>query len=238
MNIEELRRIAAKEQLSLNYVAKDEMLSKVLIYLQENDKIILKGGTAINRVYLRNKRLSEDIDFDFISKKNVKESLIDTKEIMNKIKDFQIARPRIMKETIRYDLYYINPLNHKDKIRVEFKIVKKAENYEKRIVNFGFVPFTTSLINVYDVEELIKHKAAYIVNRLEGKDFFDFYFLLDLEHKKIGLDREKLLERLNLEERKIKELANTINHYIPRNERPNWILFLEELKDKIRNKIN
>ena len=129
MNIEELRRIAAKEQLSLNYVAKDEMLSKVLIYLQENDKIILKGGTAINRVYLRNKRLSEDIDFDFISKKNVKESLIDTKEIMNKIKDFQIARPRIMKETIRYDLYYINPLNHKDKIRVEFKIVKKAENY-------------------------------------------------------------------------------------------------------------
>jgi len=89
MNIEELRRIAAKEQLSLNYVAKDEMLSKVLIYLQENDKIILKGGTAINRVYLRNKRLSEDIDFDFISKKNVKESLIDTKEIMNKIKDFQ-----------------------------------------------------------------------------------------------------------------------------------------------------
>jgi len=143
-----------------------------------------------------------------------------------------------MKETIRYDLYYINPLNHKDKIRVEFKIVKKAENYEKRIVNFGFVPFTTSLINVYDVEELIKHKAAYIVNRLEGKDFFDFYFLLDLEHKKIGLDREKLLERLNLEERKIKELANTINHYIPRNERPNWILFLEELKDKIRNKIN
>ena len=69
-------------------------------------------------------------------------------------------------------------------------------------------------------------------------NFFDFYFLLDLEHKKIGLDREKLLERLNLEERKIKELANTINHYIPRNERPNWILFLEELKDKIRNKIN
>ena len=71
MEIEELRRLSAKEELSLNYIAKDEMVSKLLVSLQMFENIILKGGTAINRVYIKNKRFSEDIDFDIVSKVNM-----------------------------------------------------------------------------------------------------------------------------------------------------------------------
>lgn len=237
MDVEELRRLAAKEEISLNYIAKDEMISKLLLCLQGFDDIILKGGTAINRVYLKNKRFSEDIDLDIIFKGSLKQALVRTKEIVNGLVGFQIARPRIMKETIRYDLFYINSLNHKDKIRLEFKLIKNASNYNKKVVNFGFVPYDSALLNVYDIEEIIKQKIDCIFSRIEGKDFFDLYYLLDLNYKPINIlkkEKKKIIEKISLEEREIKSVANVINHYIPRSKRPNWDIFLEELKKKIK----
>lgn len=237
MEIDELRSISAKEELSLNFIAKDEMISKILLQLQNFEDIILKGGTAINRIHLRNKRFSEDIDFDILFKGEIKEVLTRTKEITSIIKDFNVEKPRIMKDTVRYDLFYINPLNHKDKIRLEFKTVKNAVNHSKKIINFGFVPYESSLLNVYNIEELIIQKIACIMNRIEGKDFFDIYYLIDLPHSKIRSikeNKEEIIKRINLEEEQIKFMANIVNHYIPRNKRPKWGLFLEELKDKIK----
>lgn len=231
MNIDELRSLSAKTELSLNFVAKDEMISHALLSLQGNDDIILKGGTAVNRVYLRNKRFSEDIDFDLIFGDSAKRALKRTSEIAGKIKGLE--RPRIMKETIRYDLLYANPLGHKDRIRIEFRVAKKAKNYGKKVVNFGFVPAESALLNVYNIEELIKQKTSCILNRLEGKDFFDLYYLIDIPHGKIVFDKEKILERISLAESMLKDIANAANHYIPKSQRPSWEIFLEELRAKI-----
>src|SRR3989338_4010108 len=233
MELDELRRLAAKEELSLNYIAKDEMMSKALAKLQKFENIILKGGTAINRVYLRNKRFSEDIDLDLIFNGTVKRALTATNEIIRVLEGFNIAKPRIMKEIIRYDLFYINPLNYQDKIMLEFKIVKKAADYSKKIVNFGFVPYDSSLINVYNIEELIKQKIACIMARNEGKDFFDLYYLLEIQHEEIKIDKDKIIERIASEEKEIKSIANTLNHYVPKKQRPDWKIFLEQLKAKI-----
>ncbi|MBI2151251.1 nucleotidyl transferase AbiEii/AbiGii toxin family protein [Candidatus Woesearchaeota archaeon] len=234
MDLNELRRLAAKEELSLNYIAKDEMVSKVLAKLQKFENIVLKGGTAINRVYLKNKRFSEDIDLDLIFDSTVKLALTVTNEIIKNIEGFNIARPRIMKETIRYDLFYINPLAHQDKIMLEFKVIKKAVNYSKKIVNFGFVPYESSLMNVYSIEELIKQKVACIMTRNEGKDFFDLYYLLEVSHEAMKIDKEKIIERITFEEKEIRVIADTLNHYVPKKQRPDWKIFLEQLKEKIR----
>lgn len=241
MELDELRRISAKEEVSLNFIAKDEMISKTILQLQGEEDIILKGGTAINRVYLRNKRFSEDIDMDILFKGEIKEAITKTREIVNKINGFDIARPRIMKNTIRYDLFYINPLNHKDKIRLEFTITKKAKGYSKKIVNYGFVPYESALLNVYDIDILILQKVECILNRIEGKDFFDLYYLMDLPIKKVNefsLKKEEILQRITTIENQITPIVNIINHYIPRGERPNWNIFLEELKEKIKKYYN
>ena len=128
MEIEELRKLAAKNGISLNYIAKDETLSKIITKLEGNDKLILKGGTAINRVYINNKRFSEDIDFDLVFDGTIKEAITETDKIIIKLKDFEIDKPRIMNNTIRYDVYFQNPLNHKDRIRLEFNIIKTDLN--------------------------------------------------------------------------------------------------------------
>ncbi len=237
MELDELRRISAKEELSLNFIAKDEMISKVLFDLQGFEHIILKGGTAINRVYLKNKRFSEDIDFDIIFEGKAKQAVPKTNEIIRGLKGFAVAKPRIAKNTIRYDLFYTNPLNHKDKIRLEFTAVKSAFNYGKKIVNFGFVPHDSALLNVYDIEELIAQKTDCIMHRMEGKDFFDLYYIMELPNRRaiaLSKEKEEILRRITLEEKQIKVVANIANHYIPRDKRPVWGIFLEELKEKIK----
>lgn len=238
MDIEELRALSAKSELSLNFVAKDEMISRALFSLQGFDELILKGGTAINRVYARGVRFSEDIDFDIISINAPKKAVSRTDKIINNLEGFEISRPRIMKETIRYDLFYINPLNHKDRIMVEFHVIKKASgDFSKRIVNFGFVTSDPALLNVYCIEELLRQKVDCILNRTEGKDFIDLYYLIGLPHQRINVikkHKEELLNRMTLEEKQIRAAANIINHYIPRPQRPEWGMFLEEIKGKIK----
>lgn len=235
MELDELRRIAAQEELSLNFVAKDEMVSKVLAQLQGIDDIILKGGTAINRVYLKKKRFSEDIDFDLLFKGSVKEALARTDKIIAKIEGFEIAKPRIMNLTIRYDLQYLNPLQHKDLVRIEFRVTSSASQHSKKIVNPGFVPADAALLNVYDINQLMLHKIECILSRREGKDFFDLYFLLEISSLPISpAQKEKLIQRLNLSAVEIKSIANSLNHYVPKMLRPDWETFIEELKEKMR----
>lgn len=236
MELEDLRRIAANTEMSLNYIAKDEMLSKALLALQEFNNLILKGGTAIQRVYLKNKRFSEDLDFDFICKGSMKEALKASKELIKNLSTFTIEKPRMMGNTIRYDLFYTNPLNQKDRIMLEFNQVKSAQHYSKKIVNFGFVPYESSLLKVYDIEELILQKITCILERQEGKDFFDLYYLLSYPHKHRDLKdkKELLLKRIPQDKATINLIANSTNHYIPKSSRPQWDIFLEELKAKLR----
>ncbi|MFH1055850.1 MAG: nucleotidyl transferase AbiEii/AbiGii toxin family protein, partial [Candidatus Altiarchaeota archaeon] len=222
-----------KNELSLNYVAKDERISEALTKLQGFGNIILKGGTAINRVYLKNKRFSEDIDFDLVFKGSAKKAVPTTERMVGKLSGFEVAKPRIMRDVIRYDLYYTNPLRHKDRIMLEFKVVADAAHYTKIVVNFGFVPNESALLNVYDIEELIRHKIDCIVNRTEGKDYFDLYHLISLPHRHIAWDKEAVIKRLSLSKKEVKSVANTINHYIPRKDRPQWNMLLKELKDTL-----
>ena len=237
MDLDELRRLSAREELSLNFIAKDEMISRALSALQGFDDIILKGGTAIHRAYLRNRRFSEDIDVDLVFRGSVREALARTAEIAGSLKGFTVAKPRIMGGTIRYDLFYMNPLEHRDRIMLEFRVVERASGYSKRIVNFGFVPADSALLNVYDVEELIRQKVECILSRSEGKDFFDLHCLLGLPHSPAAAlrgNREEILKRLSLDGKRVRAIANTINHYLPRGSRPDWASFLEGLRERVR----
>ncbi|MBU1200888.1 MAG: nucleotidyl transferase AbiEii/AbiGii toxin family protein [Nanoarchaeota archaeon] len=232
MNLRELRQLAAKNELSLNFIAKDLIISKTLVLLQEVQGIVLKGGTAINRIYLKQQmRFSEDIDLDLNFDGTPKEALKKTEGIVKKLDIFdKIDKPRIMNSTIRYDLYFTNPLGQKDKIRLEFKVKKITEKYSKEIVNFGFTPTESALLNVYDKKVLIKHKIDCLLSRKEGKDIYDLYYLL-------GEDTKNLKVNLDMEKNEIKKIANSTNHYIPRKLRPNWPIIIEKLKEKF-SKIN
>ncbi len=235
MNLRELRQQAAKHELSLNFVAKDSMITQTLAALQGAEGIVFKGGTAINRIHLKKAgkmRFSEDLDFDIDFAGSAREVIKTTDRIVKSIDIFDsVGKPRLMKSTIRYDLFYTNPLGHKDRIRLEFTAKKISEKHSRQVVNYGFVPGDASLLEVYEKSVFVRHKTDCILTRREGKDIYDLYYLLD-DSSEIP---KKLADALDMDRNEIRRIADAANHYIPASNRPDWELIVEKLKEKVRS---
>jgi len=243
MELKEIRRLALDNELSINYILKDLEISKIFKLLENKlENTILKGGTGINRVYFKkeNRRFSEDIDFDVYSKEDiniVKEKLY--LQLKKLLPEYIVEKPRIMNETIRFDVYFTRI--QKDKIKLEFKFNPgEIKNTNQKIVDFGFVPSTASIYDIYTLEELINQKLLAFVNRTDGKDAYDLYYLLQLDYNKQKINKGQLLKAKNKtktqlsDKKQLRFLENSINHYIPKSKRQAFVGLLGEL-DKLFN---
>lgn len=255
-----IKRIALKTGLGINYISKDAKISDLLEQLRvlfKESPLILKGGTAINRGYFKApKRFSEDLDFDFISPKPLDEKINQVKGIVAPLKDFQLGRPAIVHRTLRFDCHYENEFQRKDTIRLEFyfshtKIVAVNPPKEELLTS-NLETTKASLFTIYSLEDLLARKLMALLNRTEGRDIYDAFFLLDLDYNLIQLKKaiDLLLKAANqnmlVEEfidaiLKVLEqslehasyIGNSTNHFLIKTYRPNWSEFISTLLQKI-----
>jgi len=254
-DIEILRYLAMKTGLSLNYLSKDEKISIILEQMRDLfPEVVLKGGTALSRVYLAKKgvsRFSEDIDMDFISDKDLNEKIATIKYRVKEIKGFDIEGPRILHRTLRFDCYYMNEFEQRDRVNLEFYLTQtEAIKTEEVLVKSLFIETHPVIFKVYSLEDLMARKFITLYNRMEGKDIYDLFYCLDLEFDrgnllkalKIMLDFYKVNQASFLNEvlLRLKEarknayyIGNSTNHFIPRNLRPDWNIFFDTLRLKI-----
>jgi predicted nucleotidyltransferase component of viral defense system len=259
-----LRRTALEKGLSLNYISKEDKLSNMLAQLSNflDKNFILKGGTAINRIYLSEKkfnRFSEDIDIDYIFDKEKSEKINFCKKLMKNIQNFDIDKPRLMNNTLRFDCFYINELDHKDKVQVEFNLELKKYLFkpEKVLVKSSFIETNPCIFNTYIFENLIAMKFITLYDREEGKDIYDLYYSLKSKYEFDLLNKslKKLIKYYEIKKdifnfvikklvsfkEKYKIFQNSTNHYIPKSLRPDWkmltqglIFEIENIKDKFK----
>jgi len=258
-----IRRISLEKGLSINYISKEEKISNLLLQLSKlsKDNIILKGGTALNRVYLQNNgynRFSEDIDIDYISTSPLKIRINAIKKIMKQITFFEIGKPRIMHRTLRFDCYYTNEINHKDKIQVEFYLshtkLISVKKLEKVLVKSSFIETNPCIFNVYSFEDLLARKIVTLYRRMEGKDMFDIFYALEIKFEnklfKRALDqmidfykikknynefKKDLILKLNNALKDSNQIQNSTNHFIPKVLRDDWKMLIATLIEKIND---
>jgi predicted nucleotidyltransferase component of viral defense system len=254
-DIEILRYLAAKTGLGLNYLSKDEKISIILEQMRDLfPDVILKGGTALSRVYLAKmgvNRFSEDVDLDFISTKALDEKISTIREKIKEIKGFDVEGPRILHRTLRFDCYYLNEFEQRDRVRLEFYLTQtEAIKAEEVLVKSLFIETHPVIFKVYSLEDLMARKFISLYNRMEGKDIYDLCFCLDLEFDSVNLLKalnnmldfykvnqapflSDLLLRLREAKKNAYYIGNSTNHFIPRNLRPDWKVFIDTLMLKI-----
>jgi len=254
MELREIRRISFEKSIGINYVCKDERITKAIneLYILFKDEVIMKGGTALNRAFIKeNGRFSEDIDVDFITKdfKAAKKFIEDT---MKAFKGFKVEKPRLMHKTLRFDCGYENELAHKDKIRVEFNLSHPKLIGEVKLTSLEspIISDRTNIFNIYSFESSIARKLLALFQREEGKDIYDLFYSLkkDFDKKKvIRFTREmckfyeveyktffqKLLEKFGQFEANCKYLGNSTNHYLTKDNMLDWKFIINELKQEI-----
>ncbi len=254
-----LRYISTRTSLGLKYLSKDEKISIALEQLRDLfPEVILKGGTALNRVYLAKSgvsRFSEDLDLDFTSDKRLDEKIAIIKEKIAGIKGFEISPPRIHHRTLRFDCHYLNEFNERDRIRIEFYLTRTEYlKTEDVLVKSPFIETHPAIFKVYSLEDLLARKLITLYSRMEGKDIYDLFYSLDLNFNKEQLHKalkivlqlhrinrtafsKELTAKLNEARKNANYIGNSTNHFIPRNLRPDWKVFIDTLILKIERTI-
>lgn len=264
IDLDMLKLQAVKTGLGIKYLSKEERISIILKQLHQifsDGNIVLKGGTAFNRGYLyatKKGRFSEDIDLDYRKHIPLDEKIQQIKKNMKKISDFTVSPPRIHHRTIRFDCQYTNQIEEKDRVQVEFYLSEKKSvgSPQKILLQSQYLPVEATNFTVYPLEELLAQKIISLYRRKEGKDIYDLFYGLNLDfnkkmvhtalsnlfiHYHINLEHqvffEKLEEKIEDIESNSKYIGNSTNHFIPKELRPNWTIFIRELKEKIKQKL-
>ncbi|OYT48332.1 hypothetical protein B6U83_03680 [Thermoplasmatales archaeon ex4484_36] len=188
------------------------------------EDLILKGGSAINRVYIAKvgaARFSEDIDVDYFGG-GVERSARRIKEGMGRIREFSVKGPRVLHRTFRFDCYYRNMLGVRE-----------------------------TMFKVYSLEDLIARKMVALLRRSEGKDIYDLFHALNMEFDRERLLKAVemtagfyhvegdlfvgLISKLREVKGSARGIGNSTNHFIPRSLRPNWQEIIDTLIVMIEN---
>lgn len=143
------------------------------------EKLVLKGGTAINLMYTKLARLSVDIDLDYVGSLDKEKTTQDRKVIMDALDDYMRgegydvspkSRGSVILESRTY--IYTNASGNRDNIKVEINFidrihiglgVRKAIDYFNKKV----------LVQAPLEEELFAMKICALIDRSKPRDLFD-----------------------------------------------------------------
>ena len=261
IDLDVLKLQAIKTGLGIKYLAKEEKISQILTQLHElfAETVVLKGGTAVNRVLLQpydRGRFSEDIDLDYRTNQTLHQKMNQIKTTMKKLRDVDVSPARVLHSTLRFDCRYVNQLDEKDRVQVEFylSVYKTATPPTTVLVQSQYLPVTATLFTVYTKEDLLAQKLITLYRRGEGKDLYDVFYLLDLPVRHTVLQQglkhlflhyhlkyeyadfiNAVGEKLQVLENKSRYIGNATNHFIPQKLRPEWTVFIRMLQEKIRH---
>ena len=262
VELREARKIASSSGLGLQYVLKEARvfdiwgrLSPLIMSGKVSAKvtIVSKGGTALNKIYLPGvQRFSEDLDFDAFFKGSTTRSrkieFLQNELMAALAKDYDVQRPRMMREIVRFTCSFVNEMEKKDSIFVEFNL--RAPKVGKIIVKEVHSQLwgRTVRVRVYSFESLVAKKLKTFYERETGKDLYDIYRSLegrtDAEMRRIVITLRRVLKAegikyidfvsgvsKSLEDKQlIASVHASSNPYIPRTLRVGW----KQVADNIR----
>jgi predicted nucleotidyltransferase component of viral defense system len=206
--IDELRAYAAKAGLGLNFVIKEAFLFQLAEILEEYG-FVMKGGTAINKGYLKgHQRFSEDLDYDTEEEKHKVRSIIHGL-------GWPVKREYFTRHSIGFALAYEFE-NVKDAVKVDFAFRMNGA-YGKKEMLSDFLPLSKR-VRMYEIGDLMAQKEGAFEDRMEWKDLYDLYWINKIYPNDFVIkSKEKFIsaiEGINI--------PKTANAFIPFQTRLNW----------------
>lgn len=188
----ELRRLAARQRVSLGALEKDYVLSTVLrrLYVEQwaRGTLVLKGGTALHKLYLH-RRLSLDLDFTALRPVTLDEvrPYLEVPELQTQVKAYQVFRDALTIER----LGFVGPLEHPNSIKVDisFRESLALPPVTRRMETPYYEPFT---VTAMQLEEMVAEKLRAALMRKAPRDYLDLWLVL----KAGTLDRTLIPELL------------------------------------------
>lgn len=176
---EEFSRIASEHNFQRKLLLKDYFLTLLLYLIKDVEGIYFKGGTALNKIFLDNPRLSEDVDFTIV--RDIKEVKLEiTKNIVDSKLFGNITEDKDVDGFLRMVIEYKEFRGDSDKIFIDLnqrgRLILPSEMHKIKHLYSSFIPDFS--VKTIAKEELIAEKVAAAIGRNKPRDHFDVYQII------------------------------------------------------------
>ncbi|MBK9636728.1 MAG: nucleotidyl transferase AbiEii/AbiGii toxin family protein [Bacteroidetes bacterium] len=175
-------------------IEKDYILSWILTGISQHKDlskwIAFKGGTVLKKIYFEDYRFSEDLDFTLLIRELKNEQLFKwfnesfeyVKEATNislEINDFT----EHINDGFNFYISYQGPLGGQStKKSVKVDISREEQLLFQPILKDAFLGYSDLIghqLLCYTLEEVILEKMRSIMQRMQARDFYDLWYILD-----------------------------------------------------------
>ncbi len=174
-----LRYLAGKKGLNVIYLEKDYFLTHLLYLIRDVKGLCFKGGTALNKIFLKHTRLSEDLDFSCIGDmEQIKGQIVEVLEsnilIFPKY-GFDNESEGFFRMMVFYQSFFsgtdhiVLDVNKRASVVLNPQ-VQEVPHFYKEIPGFG--------ITALNIEELMAEKVRALIMRNQPRDYFDVYMMM------------------------------------------------------------
>lgn len=196
----EIKEIARANGVPVTTIERDYVQNWLLIHLSKMN-FVLKGGTGIKKIYFKDYRFSDDLDFSLVKDidleelhKTIKSTVVNAKEEsgINFIEDIKLNKNINGFEGIIYFRILSSsgsPLKTKLDMTESNKEIIIMDVQKRKLIH----PYSDSCqaeIHTYALEEITAEKIRALFERTRPRDLYDVSFLVNI------IDEDKILNLL------------------------------------------
>lgn len=182
------------QQIEKDYIL-SWILKEIAMHKELSNVIVFKGGTVLKKVYFEEYRFSEDLDFtllkDNISNQQIFEYF---NEVFDYVKEEANIPLKIIDDNehedggINFYISYVGPLGGMGAYKRVKVDISKSEKLQFEPVEKNVITTYTNQedhkLLCYSLEEILVEKLRSVMQRMQARDFYDRWYLLEIH----GLD--------------------------------------------------
>jgi len=211
-------------------IEKDYILSWILYGISNHEHLsktfVFKGGTVLKKVYFEAYRFSEDLDFTLLDKELPKEQIFSWfKEAFEFIREEANIPLDIIDNNehedggINFYISYIGPLGGQgNNKRVKVDISRREELVFEPVMNNVFIGYSDleeHQLLCYTLEEVLVEKMRSVMQRMQARDFYDIWFLLEIHNMEADFYIRQFEAKCKSKDLKHSDFMNKLAERIP-----------------------
>ena len=192
----EIQQKARKTGVRDQQIEKDYVLSWILKGIAQHEQlskaIVFKGGTVLKKIYFEDYRFSEDLDFTLFDPDTTNEQIFQWfREIFEYIREEANIPLEIIDNNnhedggINFYISFIGPLGGQGNNKWAKVDISRCEQLvfkpEVKDVFIDYSDLEEHQLLCYPLEEVLVEKMRSIMQRMQARDFYDVWYLLE-EH--------------------------------------------------------
>ncbi len=242
----EIQKKARTENVRDQQIEKDYILSWILQGVAMHNKlsnaIVFKGGTVLKKVYFKDYRFSEDLDFTLLDNSLLKQQLFDYfNDVFEYIGEEANIPLEIIDENehkdggINFYVSYIGPLGGmRTNKRVKVDISRNERLQFEPVLQDVFLAYTDQKehrLLCYTLEEILVEKLRSVMQRMQARDFYDIWYLLEKYGLEIDYYVNEFIAKCKSKNINPTDFFKKLEHRLPQY-KARW---QKSMKDQIQN---